>query len=114
MQKGEALQTMETDLEEVVSIMKKKEYERALCRANDAIDLRVIELHVRTDSRLSQGHRIQLLNRVEAALSGPPLLSIGALAARDQDRGSEVELETNRLNSLGGALLSAPRTTRRG
>ena len=73
MQKGEALQAMEMDLKETVSLLKKEEYERALRRASDAIDLRVIELQVRTDTRLSQAHRVRLLSRIEVALNSPPL-----------------------------------------
>jgi hypothetical protein len=64
---------METDLKEAVSSLKKEEYERALRLAHGAMNLRVIELQVMTDSRLSQEHRIRLLKRVEGALHGPSL-----------------------------------------
>jgi hypothetical protein len=59
---------MGRDLKEAISAVKKEEYQRALGRASDSTDLRVIELQVRTDVKLSMYHRSQLLGTVEAAL----------------------------------------------
>lgn len=72
MKRAEALQVMEQDLKEVVSSLRTEEYNRALEKARDYIDLRAIELHVKKDSRLSAIHRDQLLRGIEDAIDEFP------------------------------------------
>ena len=64
MQKREISRTLDQDLKEAVSLVKRHDYERMLKLAHDLMGLGAIERQVRMDSRLTQGDRIALLSAV--------------------------------------------------
>jgi len=67
LEKAEALQELEEDLKEAVSTLRQEEYRWAIEKARDPADLRVVEINMMKDSRLSPNQRGQLLKRLEDA-----------------------------------------------
>jgi len=83
LEKAEALQELEEDLREAVSALRQEEYKWAIEKAKDLDELRVVELSLIKDTRLSSGQRGQLLNSLEdASHSHEPSLSTASALGR--------------------------------
>jgi len=65
---AEPIETLGKNVKGAVSGLRKETYERALEKARDVVDLRLVELHVKTDERLSESQRDLLLREVEGAI----------------------------------------------
>jgi len=68
----EAIQVVQQDLREAVSVVVRDEYEREMERAKDSVDLRIVQLWVMRDRRLSENHRARLLKSLEDAIHWLP------------------------------------------
>jgi hypothetical protein len=64
LQRAELLRSVRSDIRGLVSRVRRDEYQRAMDRTCNLAWLRVIEYRVRTDARLTEDDRAQLLGSI--------------------------------------------------